>query len=86
MKIVTISSKRQITLPKSLMEVLGLEPNDQAIVRHEDKRLIFEPMKKSIVEQTAGSLYKHIIPSKRGVSMETIMKAVNKAKARHAAS
>ncbi|MEK7526670.1 MAG: AbrB/MazE/SpoVT family DNA-binding domain-containing protein [Patescibacteria group bacterium] len=86
MKVVTISSKRQITLPKSFMEVLGLEPNDQAIIRHENRKIIFEPMEKSIVEQTAGSLYGYIHPSKRGASIETIMKVANKAKAKYAAS
>lgn len=56
MKIATISSKRQITLPKKLLEELGVEKKDKLLLKVVGDRLTAEPVKTSIVDETAGSL------------------------------
>ena len=70
MKLVTISSKRQITIPKDLLESLGLEAGDKAVLQRQKAYLSVKPVGKSIVEQTAGSLSKYIHPSKLGKSLK----------------
>lgn len=67
MKIVTLSSKYQITIPKSFLTKLQVLPKSRLLVEAEKDMLTVKPLKTSIVEQTAGSLKKYIHPSKLGV-------------------
>lgn len=78
MKIVKISSKRQITIPNELLLGLNLQPMGKLIIQAEDKTLIMKPLKTSIVEQTAGSLTKFVSPSKLGVPLSKILKETKK--------
>lgn len=73
MNIVTISSKRQITLPKQLLLYIGAKPRDKMMIKAEKGDLRLKPLKTSIVQQVAGSLSKYIPASKRGVPFSKIM-------------
>ena len=74
MKIVTISSKRQITIPKDLLAGLNLQPRAKLILREENGALIMKPLRKSVVEQTAGSLRPYVSPAKLSASLAKMMK------------
>lgn len=50
----TISSKNQITLPKSLLEELGLKPGAKLIVRPKDHQIILELRPKSLTKALKG--------------------------------
>ena len=72
MHTVKISSKRQIAIPKSMMELLGVEVYDQVRIEADEASIKVTPVRKSVVEETAGSLY-HLIPkSKRGIPFSKI--------------
>ncbi|MBU0569980.1 AbrB/MazE/SpoVT family DNA-binding domain-containing protein [Patescibacteria group bacterium] len=86
MKIVTISSKNQITIPKDMLLALDLKAKSKAIVEKKDGVLTFTPIKGSVVEETAGSLRKYVHPSKLGKSVAEIEDAVGKIIAKHATS
>lgn len=72
MKIATISSKGQITLPSSLLKELQLQPKHKVIIRRAKNAIFIEPLQRSIVEETAGSLTHLVPPEKRGVSFKKI--------------
>ena len=74
MKIVTISSKRQITIPKDLLVDLNLQPRAKLILQEENGALMMRPLRKSVVEQTAGSLTSYVSPAKLGVPLARIIK------------
>lgn len=78
MKIATISSKGQITLPRSLLRDLNIVPKSKVLIKRSNGFLVIQPIKKSIVEQTAGSLAKYIPPDKRGVSFAKIREITQK--------
>lgn len=73
MRVVTVSSKRQITLPAELLVQLGIEPSNKIIIEKEKDIITLRPLKTSIVEEVAGSLSKFVLPSKRGRSFSEIM-------------
>ncbi len=85
MKIVKISSKGQITLARSLLTALDLSLHDCVLMEQEDEKIVLRPVKTSVAEELAGSLNKHINPSKLGVSFETIMKETKKKVGKHLA-
>lgn len=72
MKIVKISSKKQITLPSELLLDLSLQPMEKLVVQAENDTLVLKPLRTSVVEQTAGSLTKFVSSSKLGVSLSKI--------------
>lgn len=78
MRVVTISSKQQITIPKEFLLVLGLKHQGKFILEAQEEVLVMRPLKTSIVEQTAGSLTNSVSPSKLGASFSTILKATKK--------
>ena len=78
MKIVKISSKRQITIPREFLLRLNLQPMEKLVLVAEADALIMKPLKSSIVEQTAGSLTKFVSPSKLGVPFSKILKETKK--------
>lgn len=61
MQLVTISSQRQITIPANILEELGLEEKDKLFLTIEEKKLVAQPRKGSMVKRLAGSL-NHLIP------------------------
>jgi AbrB family looped-hinge helix DNA binding protein len=52
---ITISTKRQITIPSSLFEKLGLKQGDKMIVEQTDDSIQLTPAEK-VVEDLAGSV------------------------------
>ena len=73
MRIVTLSSKHQITIPKALLSQLQVAPRSQLLVKVEGDGIMIKPLKKSIVDEVAGSLARYIPRSKRGVPFSKIM-------------
>lgn len=74
MKIVTVSSKRQITIPKDLLVGLNLQPRARLILEEENGALMMKPLRKSVVEQTAGSLTPYVSSAKFGLALAKIIK------------
>ncbi len=76
MQLVTISSQRQITIPISMLEELGLAGKDKLLLTVEENQLVAKPKRGSMVARLAGSL-NHLVPkSKLKVPTE---KAIEKA-------
>lgn len=86
MRIVTISSKRQITLPVQILNSLGIEPNGRLLIEEEKDSISLKPLKKSVIDELAGSLNKYVHPSKLGVPFEVIMEETRKRVAKHLAT
>ncbi len=78
MKLVTLSSKNQITLPKSLLQQLGVKSKSKLLIEAKEDSLVVKPVRQSIVDATAGSLNKYISPDKLGKSLEEIMEETRK--------
>lgn len=78
MKLSTLSSKNQITIPAHLLTHLSIKPGSKLLIDSLDDILIIKPLKTSIVEGLAGSLTKHVDPSKLGVSFDQIMAETKK--------
>lgn len=64
MQLVTISSKRQVTIPKKYLDELGFLFNGKALLEKEDGKLTLKPQKISVIDQLAGSLNYLIDPAK----------------------
>ena len=78
MKIVTLSSKRQITIPKHILGDRILRPGDRMIIQREQDGLSIKPLGTSVVRETAGSLGQYIASAKRGVSLSAILRETKK--------
>lgn len=78
MRIVTLSSKHQITIPKALLEQLQVAPRSKLLIRAEKDAIMVKPLRKSIVDELAGSLTKYVHPSKLGVPFNVIMEETKK--------
>lgn len=85
MNIATISSQRQITLPRRLLLELKLQPKQKVLIERHKKGVLVRPLKTSIAQELAGSLTKYIHPSKLGVSFDVIMEETHKKVARELA-
>lgn len=44
MKIVTVSRKYQVVIPKDIREKMGIRAGDKVVVRIEGKRIVIEPI------------------------------------------
>lgn len=78
MQLATISSKRQITIPKDMLEHLGLSFYDKLLIEKGEKSLLLKPVKKYISDETSGSLRHLIDPKLLGLSDEEIKKEYRK--------
>lgn len=58
MRITTISSKRQVTLSKSLLEKYNIYPLSRISIEENDKGLTLRPFKKSVIEATLRACLK----------------------------
>lgn len=58
---VTVTSKRQITLPKALIEALDVKQGDRLMAKKKGKKVILEPVGRGILD-FAGKLGKLKIP------------------------
>lgn len=85
MKIVKISSKGQITLPRLLLTKFNLTPYDKVLIEEEQEKIVIKPLKSSVVEELSGCLNKYVHPSKLGVPFEKIMEETQRKVARHLA-
>ena len=86
MKIATISSKGQITIPKDIQQSLHVTHGSKVVLYPERDILMIKPLKNSIVEQTAGSLA-HLIPNeKKGIPFKQVRKETQKIAAQELAS
>jgi bifunctional DNA-binding transcriptional regulator/antitoxin component of YhaV-PrlF toxin-antitoxin module len=83
MKIIKISSKGQITLPHSIMVDIKLMPYDKVLIEQQSNSIVLKPLKKSVVDELAGSLNKYIHPSKLGRSFDEIMEETKKKVVKH---
>lgn len=83
MKITNISSKGQITLPRSLLLDIKLMPYDKVIIEKQNDFIVLKPLKKSVVDELAGSLNRYIHTSKLGKSYDEIMEETKKKVVKH---
>lgn len=74
MKIVTLSSKNQITIPKDMLGYLGIQKQSKLMIDYRENEMVIKPLRSSIVSQTAGSLTKYVAKNKLGKSWNEIMK------------
>lgn len=87
MRIITISSKRQITIPKDFLAGVGLEMQKKAVLEKEKDGLLIKPLGDSVSRRLAGSLGLSVPRSKLGSSLleidkETKVKTAKKLAAR----
>lgn len=78
MKIATISSKGQITIPKDMQILLNVKYGSKIMLYPNKNALVIKPLKKSIVEQTAGSLAYLVPEKKRGIPFSKIREETQK--------
>jgi AbrB family looped-hinge helix DNA binding protein len=64
--IVTVSSKRQFTIPKAIREQLGITPGDHVSLHVENGQIVLRPVR-GIVAETAGRLSRSVrrVPAKQ---------------------
>lgn len=72
MKIATISSKGQITIPKDVQKMMNVTYGSKVMLYPDKNILMIKPLKNSIVEQTAGSLKKYVDPKKLGIPFSKV--------------
>ena len=78
MKIVTISSKGQITIPMDVQKIMNVTQGSKVMLYPEKNILMVKPLKSSIVAQTAGSLKKYIDPKKLGIPFSKVREETQK--------
>lgn len=59
MFIATVSSQRQVTLPKSLLDLVGLAGQSKAIVAVEGNKITISPAPEAEIADLGGSLAKY---------------------------
>lgn len=52
----TVSLKRQVTLPKWMIDELGVDSNSKVAIFLDHNRLVIEPVESSVIDQVAGRL------------------------------
>ena len=67
MKLVTVSSKGQITIPKAVLTRLHVQHGSKLMLYPDKDSLLIKPLPASIVDQTAGSLKKFVKPTLLGI-------------------
>lgn len=74
----TISSKRQITLSKDLLERLNIAPKEKVLIESSNGTATLKPFKSLVSKDLAGSLTKYVKSSKLGKSFDQILKETKK--------
>lgn len=82
-KTALLSSKNQITIPKSLTREMGVGHRSKLSIQLEGGFLILKSVSGSIVEETAGSLTDSIPRSKKGISADQALKSARLFITRH---
>lgn len=85
MRVVTLSSKNQVTIPKEMLMHLELLPRKKLLIEHKEKEIVLRPLTSSIVEETAGSLANFVPKNKKRKSFQSILKETKKITARQLA-
>ncbi|MCG2686238.1 AbrB/MazE/SpoVT family DNA-binding domain-containing protein [Candidatus Parcubacteria bacterium] len=80
----TLSTKNQVTLPKFILEVLGIKSGDKLLVQIESDEIVVKPMGRSMVDSLVKSI--KITKSKRGVPFEEALLLTKKIVAKKLAS
>lgn len=78
MRITTISSKRQITIPEAMLKSFDMYPTSQVVLEERSNEISIKPLKSSVAQELAGCLNHLVHPSKLGVSFEKIMEETKK--------
>ncbi|HSW96329.1 MAG TPA: AbrB/MazE/SpoVT family DNA-binding domain-containing protein [Candidatus Saccharimonadales bacterium] len=79
MKIATVSSKGQITIPKDILEnILNITYGSKVTLNSDKGVLMVKPLKHSLVNQTAGSLKKFVNPKLLGIPFAKIREETQK--------
>ena len=74
----TISSKRQITLSKDLLDDLNISPKQKILIESSNGVAILRPLKSTIVKEIAGGLTKYVDSSKLGKPFDQILRETKK--------
>lgn len=72
MKLATISSKNQITLPVNIMNTVGLTAKSRVFIRVKGDQVVIEPQRQSVVESVGGSLNQYVTPDRLGKTTKEI--------------
>ncbi len=86
MHTVKISSKRQIALPKSILEVLGINIYDQVQIEAYKDSIKLTPVGGSVARRLAGSLAHLVSEDKKRVPFSKIMEVTKRKAAKKLAS
>lgn len=86
MRITTISSKRQITIPQAMLKSFDIYPTNQVILEKRNNEISIRPLKFSIARELAGCLTPLVDPSKLGVPFDKIMEITKKKVAKQLAA
>lgn len=76
MKAVTLSTQNQIALPRSFLQILGIESGDKLLVDLGDKEIKVTPVGESVVDSLVGSI--KVAKNKRGVPFAKALSATKK--------
>lgn len=76
---VTLSSQRQITVPKGLLDTIGFGKGGKLFLYVKNDNIVAIPIRDSIVKSLAGSLEKLIPDNKKAASLNTIDRLTRKA-------
>lgn len=78
---VTLSSQRQITLPKILLDMINVGKNEKLFLYVKNDSIVATPVGSSVVKSLSGSLEKFIPDDKKSATLKTIDKFTRKAAA-----
>jgi len=84
MIITTLSTKNQITLPKLILEALGIKNGDKLLVQAQNEEIKIKPMGRSIVDSLAKSI--KISPEKKNIPFKKVLLSTQKAVAKKLAT
>lgn len=82
MKLSTLSSKGQITIPAHLLATLHIKPGSKLLIDRYEGILIIKPIHISMTQELAGSLTSYVDSSKLGKSFTEIMAETKRAVAK----
>lgn len=78
MRIVTVSSRRQITLPVDLSKDLNIRPASRLLIERKDENIMLKPLKGSVIDEVGGSLTRYIHPSKLNQPFNKVLEETKK--------
>lgn len=82
MKVATLSTKGQITIPKDIQKLMSVTYGSKLLLYPNKNMLMVKPLKTSLGEQTAGSLKKYAAKDTLGVPFSEVRKTTQELIAR----